>query len=147
MTATFWTEQRIAELTDFVHAGLTFEQIGLRFGVTKNAAIGKAQRLGIEGPNSLGPINPILSVAERLDALNVFPAAGGCVFPIGNPGTDGFHFCAEQVAIPLAPYCAEHMLRCHQKGSATSGPANWIDEQRAAAKARFVARMKAKRAA
>jgi GcrA cell cycle regulator len=44
------------------------------------------------------PVRPVTTRALR-------PAA--CCWPIGEPGTKGFHFCDAE-AMPGKPYCAEH---------------------------------------
>jgi len=35
-----------------------------------------------------------------------------CKFPVGDPGTPGFGFCASG-RVPGLPYCAEHAARCY----------------------------------
>jgi GcrA cell cycle regulator len=51
MTTTIatWNPERVAQLRDFVGAGLTCSQIAAEIGVTRNAVIGKIHRLGL-GP-------------------------------------------------------------------------------------------------
>jgi len=44
------------------------------------------------------PVRQVMARASR-------PAA--CCWPIGEPGTKGFHFCDAE-AVPGKPYCAEH---------------------------------------
>jgi GcrA cell cycle regulator len=48
ITAT-WNPERVAQLRNFVGAGLTCSQIAAEIGVTRNAVIGKIHRLGL-GP-------------------------------------------------------------------------------------------------
>lgn len=45
-----WTDEKIAALRDLVAAGHTFGEIGRTLHLTRNAAIGKAKRLGIAQP-------------------------------------------------------------------------------------------------
>lgn len=45
-----WTEERVARLCEMVAAGNSFSQIARALGVTRNAAIGKAQRVGLQSP-------------------------------------------------------------------------------------------------
>lgn len=47
MTQPFWSASSVATLTQMVAEGATYQAIGDRLGCTKNAAIGKARRLGI----------------------------------------------------------------------------------------------------
>ena len=42
-----WTPERIAEVTRLWSEGLTTAEIGKMVGVTKNAVVGKAHRLGL----------------------------------------------------------------------------------------------------
>ncbi|MCB2100496.1 MAG: GcrA cell cycle regulator, partial [Rhodobacterales bacterium] len=41
---------------------------------------------------------------------------GMCSWPIGEPGTDDFHFCGGS-AIAGKPYCAEHCAKAYVKAS------------------------------
>lgn len=50
---------------------------------------------------------------KRLEALNIFPESGHCVYPIGHPGAENFQFCDARVAVPGSPYCREHLRKCH----------------------------------
>src|SRR5262249_48231964 len=47
MTETTWTQERIALLKDRIGAGLSCGQIARELGVSRNAVIGKANRLGL----------------------------------------------------------------------------------------------------
>lgn len=38
--------------------------------------------------------------------------ANECKFPVGDPGTSGFGFCASE-RVPGLPYCAGHAARCY----------------------------------
>ena len=80
-----WPTQKIAELTRlYVDEGITTEQIGLRMGITKNAVIGKVNRLGLVRGAGFVPTaqqagrikqeelrGPVSTLNTRLDALNV----------------------------------------------------------------------------
>jgi GcrA cell cycle regulator len=50
-----WTPERIAEVTRLWSQGLTTAEIGRLVGVTKNAIVGKAHRLGL--PSSRGTLS------------------------------------------------------------------------------------------
>jgi GcrA cell cycle regulator len=41
------------------------------------------------------------------------PPLDQCCYPIGEPRTPGFHYCAAPVAQPGAVYCLEHKRLCH----------------------------------
>jgi GcrA cell cycle regulator len=42
---------------------------------------------------------------------------GMCAWPIGEPGTDAFHFCGKRPTVPDKPYCLEHCARAYVKSS------------------------------
>src|SRR6266567_4728419 len=94
-----WTPERIEQLTALWEQGITTAEIGRRIGVTKNAVIGKVHRLGLV-PRVVKEAPP--------PRRNVFDFAGPvCMWPVGHPTDDDFHFCG---GAPLAgkPYCAHH---------------------------------------
>jgi hypothetical protein len=41
------------------------------------------------------------------------PELNHCCYPIGDPHTPGFRYCAAPVAQPGAMYCPDHKRRCH----------------------------------
>ena len=76
------------------------QEIGRRIGVTKNAVIGKVHRIGL---------TPRVITQKPPPRRNVFDFTGpACMWPIGHPGEDDFHFCGEH---PMAgkPYCRHHV--------------------------------------
>jgi GcrA cell cycle regulator len=94
-----WTPERIAELTRLWEEGITTAEIGRRIGVSKNAVIGKVHRIGL---------TPRVITEKPAPRRNVFEFAGpACMWPIGHPGEDEFHFCGER---PMGgkPYCEHH---------------------------------------
>jgi hypothetical protein len=50
--------------------------------------------------------------APRVRALP--PQFDQCCYPIGEPRTPGFRYCAAPVAQPGAVYCLEHKLLCRR---------------------------------
>jgi GcrA cell cycle regulator len=103
-----WTDERTGILRALWQEGLTTREIGVRMGITKNAVVGKAHRLGL--PKRQSPIAAKEPPAEviRLDSL----AMDMCSWPIGEPGTDEFRFCGRK-AVPEKPYCADHCARAY----------------------------------
>ena len=94
-----WTEARVDQLKQLWGDGLTASQIAEKLGgVSRNAVIGKAHRLGLSSRPS--PIKrkmiPLTAVSERM-----------CQWPIGDPGDPEFHFCGKP-ALHGRPYCHEH---------------------------------------
>ena len=155
MTTEFWTEARIADLRRMIcFEGLTFEAAGRELGISKNACIGKAHRLGLarddDAPLSEAQRIGYLSahtrasktMDERLDAISVFPSPGHCLFPIGNPGDKGFHFCGDRVPVFGAPYCHDHMRVCYVPASKSAALSKaWTEDRRV--KAALAARQRA----
>lgn len=50
--------------------------------------------------------------APRVRALP--PQFDQCCYPIGEPRTPGFRYCAAPIAQPGAVYCLEHKRLCHR---------------------------------
>jgi GcrA cell cycle regulator len=94
-----WTAERIEQLTRLWEEGVTTAEIGRRIGVSKNAVIGKVHRIGL---------TPRVITEKPPPRRNVFDFAGPvCMWPIGHPSDDDFHFCGER---PMGgkPYCEHH---------------------------------------
>ena len=99
-----WTAERIERLVELWEAGVTTAEIGRRIGVTKNAVIGKVHRIGLV---------PRVVTEKPAPRRNVFDFAGPvCMWPIGHPGEDNFHFCGGR---PVAgkPYCSDHAAKAY----------------------------------
>ena len=56
------------------------------------------------------PVRKRTGPVVLLDALK----PGMCSWPIGEPGTESFHFCAEDI-VPERPYCLEHCEKAYVK--------------------------------
>jgi GcrA cell cycle regulator len=140
-----WTDERIELLKKLWDQGLSASQIAdqLAMGVTRNAVIGKAHRLGLKSRPS--PVKTEASApakAAKEAAATAAPAAPSaapapaapkkakvpakpqrvtlldlsdkiCKWPIGHPGDEDFHFCGKPVN-PGTPYCAEHCAQAYQ---------------------------------
>ena len=131
-----WTDERIAQLRTLHADGLSFGQIGGELGCTRNAAICKAARIGLEKrshaangyqssrprPQRRRPWKPLPDAAElhpgtaELIALadqprNPVTFAGlqsqHCRWPIGDPLSSDFVFCGADKLDGLS-YCARH---------------------------------------
>ena len=95
-----WTPERIEALTRLWEEGVTTAEIGRRIGVTKNAVIGKVHRIGL---------TPRVITQKPPPRRNVFDFTGpACMWPIGHPGEDDFHFCGEHPVVGK-PYCEHHV--------------------------------------
>jgi len=125
-----WTDEQVKELKRLWDKGLTTGEIGKALGVSKNAVVGKAHRLGLNSRPS--PIrrgdeeaeNTTDTVKKKKAAKNDSPkkmpeqekkklftvndlTSSSCRWPIGDPKDEDFHFCGKE-ALPDKPYCAEH---------------------------------------
>lgn len=122
-----WTEDRVGILKELWGQGKTAAQIAqILGGVTRNAVIGKANRLSLSGRASpiqqskkLVAANTSVKTAPKKKLASVKKASGEgkydlidlnsrmCHFPSGDPKKAGFGFCGERVSSGL-PYCEEH---------------------------------------
>jgi GcrA cell cycle regulator len=103
-----WTTDSIATLTELWQAGKSASEIAEHLGgISRNAVIGKAHRLGLAARPS--PIKQRYAKVERLAG-----GGRGCVWPFGDPGDPDFHYCGER-AEPGRPYCAAHCAVAYRK--------------------------------
>ena len=110
-----WTEDRVAQLRQLWGSGKSASEIAeILGGMSRNAVIGKAHRLGLSGRPS--------PIRKKTEAVVEVPSAGAtilsltdrmCKWPIGDPKLPGFHFCGKS-ALPGMPYCAEHAAVAYQ---------------------------------
>jgi GcrA cell cycle regulator len=99
-----WTPERVALLKLLWDEGVTTAEIGRRIGVSKNAVVGKVHRIGLV---------PRIVKEVQAPRRNAFEFAGpACMWPIGHPTDDDFHFCGRH---PVAgkPYCEEHVAKAY----------------------------------
>ena len=123
-----WTEERVDDLRRLWDAGYSASAIGKQIGMSKNAVIGKAHRLGLRArpsPIRRSAPKPILAGRIRLEEPRSEPApppppvrprriarGSTCLWPIGDPGDDDFRFCNEPV-VEGKPYCAAHCAKAY----------------------------------
>ncbi len=96
-----WTAERIAELKRLWAAGTPTAEIGRCLGVSKNAVVGKAHRLGLAARPSPIKRSEVTLIGVVVDGNRP------CQWPFGHPGADDFHFCGAPVLVGK-PYCPEH---------------------------------------
>jgi GcrA cell cycle regulator len=119
MGKTTWTDDRVELLKSLWGAGKTAAEIAkeLGEGLTRNAVIGKAHRLGLSGR--------ITPVAKKIDkplppeTTNISAKDGGtsllelteqtCRYPYGDPKKEGFHFCALNMQ---KSHTKQHHVKC-----------------------------------
>lgn len=117
-----WTEARVTQLTHLWDAGVGTAEIGDRLGMTKNAIIGKAHRIGLKARRA----SPKRSRAQLLK-LN----GQTCQWPFGDPGTPDFRFCGG-ATISGKSYCTEHYARAYIRVSLRRSDALRPDKANAA---------------
>ncbi|WP_169566138.1 GcrA family cell cycle regulator [Sneathiella limimaris] len=101
-----WTEERIEKLKSLWGSGKTAAEIAEELGgVTRNAVIGKANRLGLSNKSS--------TTAAPKAKKKAVPAHRACQWPIGHPGEPDFHFCGDE-SVPSKPYCLKHCNMAYQ---------------------------------
>jgi GcrA cell cycle regulator len=139
-----WTTERIEQLRHHVGAGMTCAEIARAIGVSRNAVIGKLNRLGISRgrapatarPERTGDRRRITIVTQRQILRAVYaetpaPAEtcaavisphrcsllelthGQCRWPLNEPGTEDFAFCANGAVDGLS-YCAGHVRMAYR---------------------------------
>ncbi len=109
-----WTEERIELLQRLWLQGQTASQIAERLGggVTRNAVIGKAHRLGLSGRPA--PAKPVIKAEEPRRPIAAGPSGRACMWPVGDPKAPEFHFCGA-LTEPGRPYCATHCAAAYQR--------------------------------
>ncbi|MGD9639386.1 MAG: GcrA family cell cycle regulator [Alphaproteobacteria bacterium] len=106
-----WTDEMIEELSKLWNDGLTTVEIGRKLGVSKNAVVGKAHRLGLESRPS--PIKREKKKEEKPEKKSkkyitlMDLTSRMCRWPIGDPKDDNFHFCGKEIPVG-GVYCPHH---------------------------------------
>ncbi len=120
-----WTEERVERLSELWAAGWSARQIADRLGgITRNAVIGKANRLGLSKPTKSSMTRQRKREEEVPVVEEVFEAPEGgvsiltlthatCRWPIGHPGEENFYFCGARSKTGQ-PYCEHHARLAYQ---------------------------------
>jgi GcrA cell cycle regulator len=145
-TQTTWTTERIALLKNRIDAGLSCGQIAREIGVSRNAVIGKVNRLRLSrfkgapaGQQTGAPKNerpkivtqhrirrvlwakpPLASAEVSGDSANrcsLFELQQWhCRWPIGDPTSEDFGFCGNKPVDGLS-YCPAHTRIAYRAGN------------------------------
>jgi GcrA cell cycle regulator len=105
-----WNDERVKMLVDLWQGGYTARQISEKLGdgVTRNAVIGKANRLGL----SAAVKSNVKREERAVDAA--YMRSRTCQWPEGTPGGPNFYYCGNPVD-PGYPYCAEHRQEAYRR--------------------------------
>jgi len=142
-----WTAERIEQLRSCFEAGLSCGQIAREIGVSRNAVIGKINRLRLLRVNSVivgqrqrrAPPR-LLSQHRILSALRAEPQPAAeelpvhnahrcslvelnkerCRWPMSDPGAQDFGFCGNK-SVEGLPYCAAHARIAYQPAARQRG--------------------------
>ena len=116
-----WTDETTEKLREMWISGKTAREIGeVLGGFSRNAVIGKANRMGLSTPKNKDesatkkPIKKANQPKPRKKTAPVhIPTYSQksrehlCQWPNGEPGAEDFHFC-HKPSEAGRPYCAEH---------------------------------------
>mgnify|MGYP001338717722 FL=1 len=107
----YWTKSKVEKLSKLWGQGVSARDIAEKLGdVSRNAVIGKANRLGLSKKLS----SESQTIKKEINASSLVPSMNGCKWPIGHPGDNDFYFCGKPV-IPGKPYCGEHCLIAYRR--------------------------------
>ena len=109
----YWTKAKVDKLSKLWGQGVSARDIANKLGnVSRNAVIGKANRLGLSKKSS--PTASKSNKSKDVEISSLVPNMSGCKWPIGHPGDNDFYFCGKEV-IPTKPYCGEHCVTAYRR--------------------------------
>ncbi|RBP14423.1 GcrA cell cycle regulator [Roseiarcus fermentans] len=137
--AMVWTDDAVETLRRLAGEGMSASGIAAALGAeTRNAVIGKANRIGVKlgGPGGrTGPVAPgsrprspgarpgwafaDAEVGEMRRVRFVDVRETGCRWPLGDPGGVEFAFCG-LASVEKRPYCAGHCRLAYRPPDARS---------------------------
>ena len=104
MIDTFWTATRESRLAEILGAGGSARVAALEFGITRNAVIGKAYRLGLGAPRA----RPA-TFTDTMLALRTHQ----CRWLYGDVGDATARFCEENATRLGSAWCEEHRAKVY----------------------------------
>ena len=122
-----WTTERIAALRSSWAIGLSPAQIAGALGVTRNAVIGKAWRLGLADRRVMRKARKPRPEHRRVPKPRPAPAPACCksvsrpLFDLADNqcrwvvDIEEFLFCGAPIAGERRPYCARHMQESRRR--------------------------------
>jgi GcrA cell cycle regulator len=113
MTARVWTPELIDELKRLRRCGRTFGQIARRLGVSRNAAIGAARRLGLVAAPRSRIVAASMEEPTALGGACEILGPGVCHWIAGDVG-GAWRMCGRK-AVPGKSWCEHHFSRVHER--------------------------------
>jgi GcrA cell cycle regulator len=108
MQESIWTEERIAELARLTAEALPISEIARRMGLSKNAVVGKRNRLGLAIPDAVS----LRRLPPKPRVVELKRDVGGCRWPMWSDQERPTHtYCCARVHAPGEPYCSAHRER------------------------------------
>ena len=111
-----WTDETVDVLKALWGDGRSAREIAGRLGMTRNAVIGKANRLGLSHKSrpQAARKEPAPRVSEHGQPMSPLELTERmCRWPIGHPGDADFRFCGNQ-RVPSRPYCEQHCMMAYR---------------------------------
>jgi GcrA cell cycle regulator len=138
-----WENEKVALLLELNKQDFSASQIAEKLGegVTRNAVIGKLNRMGLscgggkhssstarsvrKKPETLNPSRksrPVLSAVPELNPskenIGIADLSDAtCRFPMGDPKEVNFRFCGAEKGYDALPYCDYHTQLAHQRSN------------------------------
>ena len=122
-----WTQARVETLRSSWAIGLSAAQIAGALGITRNAVIGKAWRLGLADRRVMRKARKPRPEHRRVPKPRPAPAPA-CCKPVNRPlfdlrdnecrwvvDTEEFLFCGAPIAGSRHPYCARHLQESRRR--------------------------------
>ena len=111
-----WTLERITRLKNLWQDGMSSRDIAQKMGegLSRNAVIGKANRLGLSASSRAKVSSKVSEVKKAVVLPPDTPMRKKCQWPFGDPATDNFYFC-EQPTLESRPYCKEHCALAYRR--------------------------------
>ena len=108
-----WTPERTHRLKTLWREGVSARDIAYKIGgdLTRNAVIGKANRLGLS--RSVEHSAKAKSLKKPTPPPKA-PVCKKCQWPFGHPDEPDFHFC-EEPAFQTRPYCKKHCMEAYRR--------------------------------
>ena len=131
LVSPFW-QQHDAMLLVLVAEGKSSGEVAAAMGVSRNAVIGRARRIGAAWARAAygGRGRRTKQMSKPTHEWD-FPPAGRCVFPHGDPGRPGFGFCGKPVHDLERSYCPECRRLAYRPVATTeAASARWTEQRK-----------------